>query len=287
MKHFLVRTDSPDSDRAMRAVIDNRLNYLRQLGITIEVLPVAPAWEQEPDRDRIWEKFCEAQMKDGVSPQYLEEGRELFMHGFECAAALAEGRNLNDVRHRHREVPGEIVQNLLQAITNYCTAVEWKSHMEKPGAELKAAATEAREVLSGLRQILDLDKADMETLNQAASESKWMPLDYMRNDWMADLCAFLRNGPCKLSPTPETTHPTVMVAHITVKDPDTGGDVEIEIRKDKVTGAMVGLDGSWLEQFDEPAADPYNPGQFLDIPDDEVPAGEAWNKQETKDEAQA
>lgn len=64
-------------------------------------------------------------------------------------------------------------------------------------------------------------------------------------------------------------HPTKHVKTITVIDPDTGGAVEVEIRKDTVTGAMVGLDGSVLADEHAPLFDPYNEGDTLIVPDDE------------------
>ena len=64
-------------------------------------------------------------------------------------------------------------------------------------------------------------------------------------------------------------HSTKFVKHITVPDPDTRLPVELEIRKDLVTGAMVGIDGSYLEQDVGPVYDPYTRGEELEIPDDE------------------
>jgi len=61
---------------------------------------------------------------------------------------------------------------------------------------------------------------------------------------------------------------TKFVKSITVTDPDTGGEVEIEIRK-LDTGAMVGIDGSYLEQDVGAVYSPYDKGIKLDIPDDE------------------
>lgn len=64
------------------------------------------------------------------------------------------------------------------------------------------------------------------------------------------------------------TSETKYVTTVVVRDPDTNGLVEIEIRKitsgDGV-GGMVGIDGSFLEN------DPINPyaGGYLSITDDE------------------
>lgn len=43
--------------------------------------------------------------------------------------------------------------------------------------------------------VIDLDALDWESVKEAAAESKWMPPEYMRNDWVADVCAFLRSEP--------------------------------------------------------------------------------------------
>ena len=47
------------------------------------------------------------------------------------------------------------------------------------------------------------------------------------------------------------------VGTVTVTDPDSGGAVEVEIRKLE-TGPMVGFDASWLEQFDDQPFSPYD-----------------------------
>jgi hypothetical protein len=69
----------------------------------------------------------------------------------------------------------------------------------------------------------------------------------------------------------KTAHPTKFVQLVIVRDPDSGLEVELEIRKDTVTGAMIGLDGSFLDQDVGRVCDPYNPGEELEIPDDEAP----------------
>jgi hypothetical protein len=65
-------------------------------------------------------------------------------------------------------------------------------------------------------------------------------------------------------------HPTKHIKTVTVIDPDTGNEVEVEIRKDTVTGAMVGLDGSYLSNTDGLVFDPYNQGDELEVPDNEA-----------------
>jgi len=56
---------------------------------------------------------------------------------------------------------------------------------------------------------------------------------------------------------------------ITVIDPDTSAPVDVEIRKLE-NGAMVGLDGSFLEQDVGPVYSPYDWNtEEIEIPDDE------------------
>lgn len=42
--------------------------------------------------------------------------------------------------------------------------------------------------------VIDLDKAAWEQIKQAAKESSWIPKEYYMNDWLSDVCDFLRNG---------------------------------------------------------------------------------------------
>jgi hypothetical protein len=53
---------------------------------------------------------------------------------------------------------------------------------------------------------------------------------------------------------------SIYVCNTTVIDPDTKLPVEMEIRKCQESGAMIGLDGSFLENTDEMIRNPYNDG---------------------------
>jgi hypothetical protein len=64
--------------------------------------------------------------------------------------------------------------------------------------------------------------------------------------------------------------PTKWVGVVTVCDPDTGLPVQVEIRKDMESGAMVGIDCSFLESDVGPVYSPYNYGSVLEIPDNEI-----------------
>lgn len=42
--------------------------------------------------------------------------------------------------------------------------------------------------------VIDISATDWAAIQEAASESTWMPPEYMRNDWVSDVCRFLREG---------------------------------------------------------------------------------------------
>lgn len=44
-------------------------------------------------------------------------------------------------------------------------------------------------------RVIRLDEINWKTLLEAASRSKWMPPEYVVNDWHADLCRWLEHGP--------------------------------------------------------------------------------------------
>ena len=64
---------------------------------------------------------------------------------------------------------------------------------------------------------------------------------------------------------------TRFVQHVTVIDPDSGSEVQLEVRK-LATGGLVGIDGSWLDADMGELYSPYDSGVRLDIPDDEMEA---------------
>lgn len=46
----------------------------------------------------------------------------------------------------------------------------------------------------GRTPVIDLERAAWEQIKQAASESEWIPKEYFMNDWLSDVCEFLRKG---------------------------------------------------------------------------------------------
>lgn len=68
-----------------------------------------------------------------------------------------------------------------------------KSVMQEP--EFAAPVVERQETV-----VIDLDAVDWESIQQAADESNWMPNEYMRNEWVADVCNFLKYGRADASP---------------------------------------------------------------------------------------
>lgn len=59
---------------------------------------------------------------------------------------------------------------------------------------------------------------------------------------------------------------SIYVTEVTVIDPDTGGEVVVEIWKDSVSGGMMGVDASYLEYNDGLMYDPFRgEEQLLDV----------------------
>jgi hypothetical protein len=60
----------------------------------------------------------------------------------------------------------------------------------------------------------------------------------------------------------------IFVTQIMVKDPDSGGEVELEVWKDPSSGGLVAYDTSFMDQVDDRFESPYNKGIILESPDD-------------------
>lgn len=66
----------------------------------------------------------------------------------------------------------------------------------------------------------------------------------------------------------KTPYKTKFITEITVTDPDSGGEVEIEIHKDMQSGALLGIDSSFIEQMADIIPSPYNEGERLFLSED-------------------
>jgi hypothetical protein len=71
--------------------------------------------------------------------------------------------------------------------------------------------------------------------------------------------------------TDEMIEESLYVCNTTVIDPDTKLPVEMEIRKCQESGAMIGIDGSFLEYTGEMIRNPYNYGHIA-VEGDELSA---------------
>lgn len=86
-----------------------------------------------------------------------------------------------------RDLADRIEQALLIGLHDSSPIVEeWRALLAAPVVERQ--------------DVIDLDAVDWETIQQAADESNWMPNEYMRNDWIADVCNFLKYGRADTSP---------------------------------------------------------------------------------------
>jgi hypothetical protein len=51
---------------------------------------------------------------------------------------------------------------------------------------------------------------------------------------------------------------TIFIKEIIVQDPDTGMDIEVEIHKDPISGAIFGVDSSYLDQITTTVPSPFS-----------------------------
>ena len=70
-------------------------------------------------------------------------------------------------------------RNLLEQLVSYDDSVRLKAEQE------------VRALLA--TPVIDIGQGSWEAIQQAAGESAWMPKEYMQNEWVSDVCAFLRD----------------------------------------------------------------------------------------------
>jgi hypothetical protein len=60
------------------------------------------------------------------------------------------------------------------------------------------------------------------------------------------------------------------IQEVEITDPETGGVVPVEIWKDPESGAMFGVDATWLDQVGTQVPSPFNPGTMLVLPEEAI-----------------
>ena len=66
------------------------------------------------------------------------------------------------------------------------------------------------------------------------------------------------------------TMKATFVKEITVIDPDSGGEVELEVWKDPSTGGIFALDASFLDQVKDIIRSPFDPSVALELSETEL-----------------
>jgi hypothetical protein len=64
----------------------------------------------------------------------------------------------------------------------------------KHGAKIVELVERAAPSLATAENVIDVSATDWAAIQEAASQSPWMPPEYMGNDWVSDVCRFLREG---------------------------------------------------------------------------------------------
>ncbi|MEO7326514.1 MAG: hypothetical protein ABIW82_16970 [Dokdonella sp.] len=93
------------------------------------------------------------------------------------------------------------------------SAADWRYlFIERPDLKKRLAKVlDETPVKESSGPVIDLYALAWESIMQAASESKWMPEEYFQNDWVSDVCGWLRDG----FPDPSTAAKPVVVVDVT------------------------------------------------------------------------
>lgn len=95
--------------------------------------------------------------------------------------------------------------------------------------------------------VIDLDAANWENIQKAADESSWMPNEYMRNEWVSDVCNFLKYGRAEHPAPPEVAALQSTIAQLQARVAElesARGEPTIEHVASIVEGKTVSVDVS-------------------------------------------
>ncbi|EXF96264.1 hypothetical protein HK44_020315 [Pseudomonas fluorescens HK44] len=98
---------------------------------------------------------------------------------------------------------------------------------EKTGAAKELDALIAAPVVERQPNVIDLDAVDWETIQKAADESNWMPNEYMRNEWVSDVCNFLKYGRAEHPAPPELAELQATIAQLTAENERLHDEVDV------------------------------------------------------------
>ena len=132
----------------------------------------------------IWENACDA-APDAPLPRITEQ------------AAAAHGKNalelefssiiskINSVNFKFVDGEPEPEPGSGRSVP-VILGVAWKV--------FKAARSNQSPRITEQEPVFDLDKASWDSIKEAAKNSAWIPKEYFANDWISDVCEFLKNG---------------------------------------------------------------------------------------------
>lgn len=83
--------------------------------------------------------------------------------------------------------PNKEIQNKV-----YCTGNCQNDTLSAQAYEKKVL--ENLDILTKKPQVINVEENFWEAIKQAAAESNWIPKEYYMNDWVSDVCKFLREG---------------------------------------------------------------------------------------------
>jgi hypothetical protein len=132
-------------------------------------------------------------------------------------AGLYEARAHSDPRPVAEGLREGVARAIASKTYAYCTVTdegsdqydcgEWEefgcdaqaTYLQAADQVLSALATHSPAPMAG--EVVDLERNFFASLIAAAEQSKWMPPEYMMNDWVSDCRNFLINGPAAAHPS--------------------------------------------------------------------------------------
>lgn len=114
------------------------------------------------------------------------------MTKYEEFKALMESR-FNELVERKRRLLGGDMSDCQCTESEQICAIRLNAEIERLQWVLEMMPSDPNELTDVM--VIDVDQAMWDEIKSSAEESQWMPKEYVMNDWVSDVCNFLRNGP--------------------------------------------------------------------------------------------
>lgn len=193
----------------LRALADALSVPHRELA-TVDVIRAAAYLRAQADVQPVAWRVRTLGQQPGPWRAYWSALRPCVLHPSQCEFESLYARPAPAVPAGYKLVPVEPTPDMLSAV-GMMDGYDWHAPGCSPDADHAnwySAMIAAAPAASQAEQPIDLDAVAMQQMRQAAAESTWLPAEYSGNDWINDVCRWLRDGP----PQAEPIDPHMIVA---------------------------------------------------------------------------